>query len=136
MAELESLGKVELELLQAVGRLQPVSVRTLVDHFAPTSGQARTTILTMVERLRRKGYLSRKKVSGVNHYSPRVSVSALLQRLVGDFVKQMLGGSVSPFVAYLQESEKVDDIELAQLKSLVSELEARQKTQSHRKETP
>jgi predicted transcriptional regulator len=122
----ESLGKVELELLQLIEKLQPASVRTLVDHLAESSGQARTTVLTMVERLRRKGYVQRRKVGGVYHYSPRVPVTQLLQRLVADFVSRMLGGSVSPVVAYLQEAEQIDAAELAELKSLVDQLESRQ----------
>ena len=130
MSEQESLGKAELELLQMVGRLQPVSVRTLVEQLAPTTGLARTTVLTMLERLRKKKYLSRKKIEGTNHYYPRVSITNLLRRLVGDFVQQTLGGSVSPFVAYLQESRAIDPVELAKLKSMVQELEQRQQPRS------
>lgn len=121
----ESLGKVELELLQKVSELHPASVRTLVEQFAESSGQARTTILTMLERLRAKGYLTRKKIRGVNHYSPRVAIADLLRRLVGDFVERMLGGDVSPFVAYLQDSPGLKPAEIDQLKSLVQELENR-----------
>lgn len=124
MAERESLGKVELELLQAVDKLQPVSVRALADHLAAGAGPARTTVLTVLERLRKKGFLSRRKVDGVNHYSPRTAVAPLLQRLVGDFVRQMLGGSVSPFVAYLQNAERIAPEELAELKQLVERLES------------
>lgn len=130
MSEKESLGKVELELLQLVEKLQPASVRTLVEHLADSTGLARTTVLTMLERLRRKGFLSRRKIKGTNHYSPRVSVTALLQRLVGDFVQRMLGGSVSPVVAYLQDAEQIDAADLAELKSLVKQLEDRQASQS------
>lgn len=136
MPEAESLGKVEFELLQAVAKLQPVSVRALAEHVAETSGQARTTILTTLERLRRKGYLSRRKIEGVNHYSTKVSVAELLPRMVGDFIQRMLGGSVSPFVAYLQGSEQVDPHELAQLKALVAELEARQQSHPARENQP
>jgi len=130
MTERESLGKAELDLLQTVGRLQPVSVRALVEHLAPSSGLARTTVLTMLERLRKKGYLSRKKIEGTNHYYPRVSITDLLRRLVGDFVQQTLGGSVSPFVAYLQETRTIDPSELSKLKQMVQELEKRQQSSS------
>lgn len=134
MAGRESLGKVELQLLQLVERLQPVSVRTIADELADSTGQARTTVLTTLERLRRKGYLSRKKINGVNHYCPRVKIGELLPRLVADFVQQMLGGSVSPVVAYLQDQKGMDPAELARLKSLVQELESRQDaTESPRK---
>ncbi|RCS49361.1 BlaI/MecI/CopY family transcriptional regulator [Bremerella cremea] len=126
MPKRKPLGKVELELLQAVEDLQPVTVRALVEHLADKTGQARTTILTTLERLRAKGCLTRRSINGVNHYSPRVSVSELLPRIVDDFVQKMLGGSVSPFVAYLQGQKEVDPDELAQLKSLVEELETKQ----------
>ncbi|HEY1068599.1 MAG TPA: BlaI/MecI/CopY family transcriptional regulator [Pirellulales bacterium] len=128
MTERESLGKVELEILQLVEQLQPVSVRALVDQLAESSGQARTTLLTTLERLRAKGYVTRRKLKGVNHYSTRVPVTQVLQRLVGDFVQRMLGGSVSPFVAYLQRAEGIDPAELAELKTLVQKLEDRRQT--------
>lgn len=130
MTSQESLGKVELELLQRVAERQPVTVRALADELSEGSGQARTTVLTMLERLRRKGFLSRRKIKGVNHYSTRVSVAELLQRLVGDFVQRMLGGSVSPFVSYLQDQREVDAAELEQLKQLVRQLESRQSPSS------
>lgn len=132
MSEPESLGKVEFEVLQAVAKLQPVSVRALVEHFADTSGQARTTILTVLERLRHKKFLTRKKIGGVYHYSPRVSVPTVLQQLVGDFVERILGGSVSPFVAYLQDTKSLDADEVAQLRALVQDLEAKQSARKER----
>ncbi|QDU77960.1 Penicillinase repressor [Bremerella volcania] len=125
MTERKTLGKVELDLLQAVDQLQPVSVRTLAEHLASRTGQARTTVLTTLERLRKKGYLSRRSIKGVNHYSTRQSVTEILPRLVGEFVHKMLGGSVSPVVAYLQD-RNLDAEELEQLKALVEELQARQ----------
>jgi BlaI family penicillinase repressor len=136
MTPQETLGKVELELLQQVSRLQPVSVRVLVEELADSSGQARTTVQTTLERLRRKGFLRRRKLGGVNHYSAKVPVTDLLPRLVGDFVKKMLGGSVSPFVSYMQEQDQIDAEELAQLKSLVAELEARQAKTRNSRELP
>jgi predicted transcriptional regulator len=108
-----------------VAEEHPISVRELADKLADTSGQARTTVLTVLERLRKKGYLTRRKSGGVNRYSPRVAMTQLLQSLVGDFVQRVLGGSVSPFVAYLGEKTKVEPHELAQLKQLVRELEDR-----------
>ncbi|ADB18349.1 transcriptional repressor, CopY family [Pirellula staleyi DSM 6068] len=122
----DSLGKVELEILQLIDKLQPVTVRTLVDHLAESSGQARTTILTVVERIRKKGFVSRRKIGGVFHYSPRIPVTQLLQRLVTDFVSNVLGGSVSPVVAYLQKTQQVDPAELAELRAIVEQLESQQ----------
>src|SRR4051794_9291166 len=96
----ESLGHLELNVLQFIADHHLITVREVANHFAETTGQARTTLLTVMERLRAKGYLSRRKVDGVHQYRPTVSKAALLEQVVGDFVDDVLGGTVSPFVAY------------------------------------
>src|SRR5262245_61649125 len=126
MPKPESLGRVELEVLRLVAEHHPLSVREAADKLADTSGQARTTVLTVLERLRKKGYLTRRKSGGVNRYSPRVSMTALVQSLIGDFVNGVLGGSVSPFVAYLGQRTELAADELHELKRLVRELETRE----------
>jgi predicted transcriptional regulator len=124
MAESKStLGSTEIEILRYLGDRPAMSVGEVADHFAQTTGQARTTILTIMERLRKKGYLTRKQVQGVYHYSPKLPKQDFLQGLVRSFVNNTLGGSVSPFVAYLSESGPVSDHDLEHLKQLIRELE-------------
>jgi predicted transcriptional regulator len=47
----------------------------------------------------------------------------LLQTLIDDFVQRALGGSVSPFLAYLVHDARLTDEELDELKRIVRELE-------------
>lgn len=121
------LGSTELEILRYLGDHPSIRVGDVAEYFAQTSGQARTTILTIMERLRKKGYLTRKRVRGVFHYSPKVTKHDLLRGLVKTFVDTTLAGSLTPFVAYLSESGPVSDEELKQLKQLVRELERERK---------
>ena len=116
----------EWELLQYILEHHPITVREVAAQFAQTHGHARTTVLTMMERLREKGYLTRRKVNGVNRYSPSESKPDLLQGLVRDFVQKALGGSVSPFVAYLGKEARLSPSELGELKQLVQEWEAQE----------
>ena len=119
------MGRVEWEILQFVADHHPITVREVADHMAQTSGQARTTVLTVLERLRAKGYLTRRKQAGVNHYSPKTSKTELVQDMVGDFVQGVLGGSVSPFFAYLTESGELNEKQIRELKSILKDLEDR-----------
>lgn len=121
----ETIGRKEMEVLQYVADYQPVSVREVANHVAATSGKARTTVLTVMERLRQKGYLIRRKKGGIYRYSPRQSQADVLRSLVADFVREALGGSVSPFVAYLAEDAELDDQQLKELGRLVADLESR-----------
>ena len=118
------LGPTELAVLRFVAERHPVRVGEVADYMAATSGQARTTVLTTMERLRKKRYLKQQKLRGIWHYSPTVSTSELMERLVGDFVRTVLHGSLSPFVAWLANADGITPEEIQLLKQRILELEA------------
>ena len=121
-----TIGRAELEILNYIHDHHPASVRQVAAHVSATKGHTRTTVLNVMARLSRKGYLSRRRIDGVYQYSPRVPKADLLRRLVGEFVDKALGGSLSPFVAYLGRDAKLSDDDLRELKRLVAELERQQ----------
>lgn len=123
----EPLGQVQLEVLRYIADHEPIRVSDVAEHFAQTAGKARTTILTVMEKLREKGYLTRKKRLGGYQYSLRLEQHDVMTSVVHRFVQESLGGSVSPFIAYLADSQGLSDSELARLKSLVEEMQARRK---------
>jgi predicted transcriptional regulator len=116
------LGDQELEVLRFVAEHAPASVREVAQQFGQPRGLARTTILTVMERLRGKGYLSRTKQGTVFRYAPRLPQAEVMQGLVREFVEKTLAGSLSPFVAYLAEAKGLTEPELAELRRLVEEL--------------
>lgn len=126
----DPLGPLELDVLQHVADHHPLTVREVTRHFAKTSGQARTTLQTVMERLRAKGYLIRRKVGGVQRYSPKISKAELLHGLVRNFVDEVLDGSVSPFIAYLARSSHLTLTELRNLERVLQKLEARERKES------
>lgn len=121
------LGATENEILRFIADNHPISVGEVAQHVAQTTGQARTTVLTTMERLRTKGYLTRKRTKGVYRYSPKADKQTLLQGLVKQFVENALGGSPSPFIAYLSEDGELSQEDLKTLKRLVREVETRRK---------
>jgi predicted transcriptional regulator len=121
------LGQAELEILRIVQETQPITVGEIAQQVAADTGKARTTVATMIERLLQKGFLTRKKVEGKFRYSARLSKTELLRGLVQRFVEGTLGGSLSPFVAYLAENPDLTSDEVEQLQQLLRELEPRGK---------
>ena len=116
------IGARELALLRYLADRGGATVGEAAEEYGGSRKLARSTVLTMMERLRRKGYLTRRLVGGVYTYQARSSAADLLRRAVGRFVERHLGGSVSPFVAYLSQSAQVTDEELAELEELVNKL--------------
>jgi predicted transcriptional regulator len=118
-----TIGDQELALLRFVAEHGPATVGQAAERFGVPRGLARSTVLTMMERLRKKGHLTRRQVEGVYQYAPRTAPGAAVRQAVHSFVDRTLGGSVAPFVAYLSERERLSDEELAELESLVARLQ-------------
>jgi|SRR5581483_3433762 len=124
MASKPNIGRAEMAILNYVHRQNSVTVRDVAGHFSQTKGYVRTTVLNVMVRLCRKGYLQRKRASGgVYRYSPRVPKRKLMRGLVRDFVEKTLGGSVSPFVAYLAEDANLSAEDVEELKAVVRGLD-------------
>ncbi|TBR36197.1 MULTISPECIES: BlaI/MecI/CopY family transcriptional regulator [Dyella] len=122
-----SIGDQELALLNYLAEHEPASVGEVAAGFGESRGLARSTVLTMMERLRSKGYLKRKQADGLFRYSTSAGPGEVMRQAVGQFVEKTLSGSVSPFVAWMSEKAEVSDNELAQLEALVSQLQSRRK---------
>lgn len=120
----KSIGDQELALLRHVAEVGSVTVAQAVEGFGAGRGLARSTVLTMMERLRAKGHLVRRRAGGVFRYSSPASAGEVLRGVVRSFVEKTLAGSVSPFVSYLVESAEVSDEELAELERLVAKLQS------------
>ena len=127
MKKRATLGEQEIEVLRFVAGRAPCSVREVAVEFGEPRGLARTTVLTVMERLRKKGYLRRERKANLWRYSPTVPATELHHGLVREFVDKTLGGSLSPFVAYLTSEKDLPAEEIARLKKLVRELEAQRR---------
>jgi predicted transcriptional regulator len=119
----KTIGDQELALLHFVGERGQVSVAQAVEGFGAPRTLARSTVLTMMERLRKKGHLSRRQMDGVYQYSPRTAPGTAIRQAVASFVDRTLGGSVTPFVTYLAERERRSDDEIAELDPLLARLQ-------------
>jgi predicted transcriptional regulator len=78
----------------------------------------------MMERLRKKGFLSRSMDDGVFRYRALSSSADLLKGAVQRFVERNLDGSVSPFLAYLSDAADLTDRERQELERIVARLDA------------
>ena len=121
--ETPPLGDQQLEILRFVTDHAPVTPREVARHFGEVRGLARTTVITVMERLREKGLLTRRKSGGGFRYSPALTSPEVEDSLVERFVEKTLGGSILPFVAYLTRGRKLTPEEAAELKRLAKELD-------------
>lgn len=126
MKDLPKLGDQELAILNWISDHSPCTVREVATQFEKEQGLARTTILTVMERLRKKGLLQRKQAAGSFQYSAKIEKGELQKQRIADFVERTLGGSLSPMLSYFFDSAgELKSEELEQLKELVSKMEGK-----------
>ena len=125
-----SIGEQELALLRHIADAGGATVGEVAAVFGDARQLARSTVLTMMERLRKKGYLNRRLAGGVYRYTARASSDELTRGAIRRFVERNLGGSVAPFVAYLTESASLNDAELKELQDIVARLQSARKKES------
>ena len=116
-----TIGQQELALLRHIADAGAATVGEVAETFGRERALARSTVLTMMERLRKKGHLVRRLADGFYRYRARATSAELLQGAVERFVARHLDGSVSPFLAYLSEGQLSDE-EFRELADVVDKL--------------
>lgn len=123
----KTIGDQELALLQYIGEHADASVGEVAAGYGEPRGLARSTVLTMMERLRAKAYLRRRQVDGVYRYAATARQDEVIGSTIGHFVEKTLQGSLSPFVAWMSQKAEVSDAELAELEALVARLQSQRR---------
>lgn len=131
MKPLPSLGEQEIEILRYVSSQGEISVREVAEHFEKSKGLARTTILTVMERLRKKGFLSREKIDGIFKYSEKIEAQTVMKSKVTEFVERTLGGSVNPLIQYFAGQKNLSAEEVEKLRAIVADFDKSNKGKRH-----
>ncbi len=80
---------------------------------------SRTTVLNLVDRLEKRGWLKRKKDRNVYRYFPTVDRSAAQQQMAVDFLDDFFQGSPSNLLMSLLGSKRISKEDADNLKRLI-----------------
>lgn len=114
----QSLGELELDVLKTVWANDGCTVQQAAELIAGKRKCARTTILTVIQRLHAKKFVKRRKIDGVFRYYSTEGQGKVMSRLVRQFVEKVLDGSPTQLISYLAESG-VDQKELAEMQEVL-----------------
>ena len=128
----QTIGEQELALLRHIADHGSATVGEVAATFGTRRNLARSTVLTMMERLRKKKHLDRRLVEGVYRYRTHASSKELVRGSIRRFVESHLGGSIVPLVAYLHESTSLTEADRRDLEALLDGLRAANDKESQR----
>ncbi len=106
---LEIPPPLELECLKALWALREGNVRAVRQELAAARPLAYTTVMTVLDRLARKGLVTRHKLGRSFLYAPLVSRDELRRLAVEQLVESFFGGSADELRACLGGREPAPD---------------------------
>lgn len=122
------VSDAELEVLKVLWQQGPALVREVGQALKRRHKQwAYTTILTLLSRLRDKGYVTQaKQETGMAHmFTAVVTREQLLGRQLTELAEQVCDGTASPLVQALVNSRQLKHEDIAYLRRMLEELEQR-----------
>lgn len=124
---MRTFGDLEASIMDVVwDEPQPVTVRQIVDRLEATKGVAYTTTITVVERLRAKGWLTRHREGRAFRYAATRSRSEYTARLMSD----VLDASDDRSAALLSFAGQLDPRDAVSLRRALADLDQPERPES------
>lgn len=95
------LAPLELDCMNMLWPMGEGTVRQVRDRLAAVRPRAYTTIMTILNRLARKGVVERRKMGRAYLYRPNLSADEARAHALGQVVESFFGGSTEALLAQL-----------------------------------
>ena len=122
--DIRSLGELELEVMKTVWGRSEVAVADVVEALRPRKLHY-NTVMTVMNRLARKGFLRRQARGRAYAYQASVSREEVSRAYLGQVTRHFFGGSVSRTVAALLGSERPSAKGSVRLRELLGRIDVK-----------
>lgn len=106
------LTPLELDIMKAVWRRPPISVRDVQESIRPSRNLAYTTVLTLMDRLFHKGFLTRTLHTRTHYYEPAINYTEVRAEAVNALLDSFFGGSRERLQEFLNGDSPVSHAKL------------------------
>lgn len=120
---IQNLPESELDLMIVLWKQKNDMSRSEIEKIVNQKKTlAPTTILTLLSRLEKKGFVSVNRDGNLNKYRWLVSQTEYQQKEGKGMLEKLYGNSVKNFVAALYQGREIDDEDLKELEGFLKEL--------------
>jgi predicted transcriptional regulator len=119
----DTLTARELDIMKVVWDTPGATVREVHRVLSHTRPVAYTTVMTLMNILEHKGYLTRRKVDRAYVYRATKPRRQVLRALVREFVERVFDGVAQPLRVHLVKEQPISADERRELQRLIDALE-------------
>jgi predicted transcriptional regulator len=124
---LPALSEAQLEIMKVVWEGGEVTVTDVWSVLGARRQVARNTVLTLMDRLEKKGWLKRRAEGQTHYYSAAAARADTLGGVVHRLVDSAFAGSAEALVLALLEGRGVSDDEARRIRHLIDNAKLRRK---------
>lgn len=115
----------ELEILRALWRRGPSTVREVLEELPGEPAPGYTTVLKLLQIMHQKGLVERDESARSHVYRPAASRDETQRQMVGSLVRRAFEGSAAQLVMQALAGEEASDEELARVREYLDRAERR-----------
>ena len=113
--------ELELLILKVLWQNSPLRAREIQAALAEGNRElAKTSVITTLNTMVEKKYLSRKQQGNAYLFSPRITESDVSEKVLGDVVDRVFDGSPSAVLLKLFDVKDLDPEELKELRRIIN----------------
>lgn len=120
------VSDTELEILKVLWSKGPGTVREVETRLGRRRRWAYNTVLTLLSRLREKGYVAADRSGSAHVFRSIVSREELLRTGLKTLADRVCDGTASPLVQALVRGQRFSSAEIAHFRRLLDELDAKE----------
>ena len=110
-------SEAELEILNLIWELEPVTVRDVHERISKTREVGYTTVLKQIQRLTEKGVLEKQITDGTHYFTSTIREADVKEKLVDKMLNTAFGGSALDMMMHALGNDKVSPDELRAIKN-------------------
>lgn len=119
----------ELAVLQALWDRGSCTIRQLTDELYPAGSDVHyATVQKLLERLEAKGHVARDRSGHAHRFRALTDRDTLVGQRLRTVAEKLTGGLLAPLLTHLVRAEALTRQEREQLRTLIDELDRRNKT--------
>ena len=130
----QDITNKELEVLQVLWERGPCTIRQITEVLYPEGRTAQyATVQKLLERLEAKGEcVLRDRSTPVHTFSARLGRDELIGRRLQSVAEQLCGGSMTPLLNHLVQTQKLSSKQRQELRDLIDQLDQSGKRKTDR----
>lgn len=116
-----TLGDLETAVMEHLWQVQQADVKAVWRVVGKRRNVTHNTVQSTMDRLYKKGFLTREKVSHAFLYSPELTRAQYRARVIKSAAESVSHGETEMLAAFVDVVSEVSDDSLAQLEALIAE---------------